>query len=99
MIFSFITQIVFFLIFYNAINLTNIIIYTTVLSGPRIWLADKSVDIRVQQNSHSRFTVCITPLVEVAVFLTASVMADTQIHYNFKNNTVSRKQFMLKHEE
>ncbi len=34
------------------------------------------------------FTVCITPLVEVAVFLTASVMADNQIHYNLKNNTV-----------
>ncbi len=32
-----------------------------------------------------RFTVCITPL---AVFLTASVMADAQIHYNFINNTV-----------
>ncbi len=31
------------------------------------------------------FTVCITPL---AVFLTTEVMAVTQIHYNFTNNTV-----------
>ncbi len=34
------------------------------------------------------FTVCITPLAEVSVFLRASVMADAQIHYNLKNNTV-----------
>ncbi len=59
-----------------------IYIYKTVLSGPRIWLADKNVDIRVQQNSNSHFTVCITSLAEVAIFLTASVMADAQIHYN-----------------
>ncbi len=31
------------------------------------------------------FTICITLLV---VFLTASVVADAQIHYNFINNTV-----------
>ncbi len=47
-------------------------------------------DIRVQQNSNNRFIVCncISLLAEIAVFLTASVMADTQIHYHFKNNTV-----------
>ncbi len=53
-----------------------------------VLLADKSVDIRVQQNSNSRFTFCITPLAEVAIFLTARVMVDAQIHYNLKNNTV-----------
>ncbi len=30
-------------------------------------------------------TFCISPLAEVAVSLTASVMADAKIHYNFKN--------------
>ncbi len=53
-----------------------------------VLLADKSVDIRVQQNSNSHFTFCITPLAEVAIFLTARVMVDAQIHYNLKNNTV-----------
>ncbi len=58
--------------------------YTTVLYGPWIWLAGKCVDIRVQQNSNRhftvrRFTICTTLLAKVAVSLTASFMADTQI--------------------
>ncbi len=37
----------------NSILWDTVYIYTTVISGPQIWLADKSVDIRVQQNSNS----------------------------------------------
>ncbi len=41
--------------------------------------------MRYSIDNRNHFIVCITPLV---VFLTACVLADTQVHYNFINNTV-----------
>ncbi len=69
---------------YIYIYCMYLFIYTTVPSGPRIWLAERS-SIFMWYGNSNRFTVCITPLV---VFLTGSVMADAQIHYDFINKTV-----------